>query len=238
MGVVFFPSLPSMGVMLFPSFVLGNVSGEGGTLFVPLFPFSPLLPLYLLSSSSPSFSHSLFLLFLFFPISFSFPVAYSLPFFPSLFLSLSFPFVLSLSLFPSLFLSLEAFFFEGFSCTVHLRDVRNDTTVCNQLYLYWNKERFSFLSHEFAHSDVCNFLAHSLAELSETFDKIINKHTVRHPKTDNTLFKITTRGLLIKTLKVLSIPSMMHNFSLLRLEFVIARSNDARYDVGALPVRS
>ena len=65
-GVVFFPSLPSMGVMLFPSFVLGNVSREGGTLFVPLFLFSPLLPLSLpfspslsLSFSSPS--HSPFL---------------------------------------------------------------------------------------------------------------------------------------------------------------------------------
>ena len=67
-GVVFFPSLPSMGVMLFPSFVLGTASGEGGTLFVPLFLFSPLLPLSLLSSPSLSFSHSLFLSF---PLSFS-----------------------------------------------------------------------------------------------------------------------------------------------------------------------
>ena len=33
-GVVFFPSLPFMGVVLFPSFVLGNASGEGGT-FLP-----------------------------------------------------------------------------------------------------------------------------------------------------------------------------------------------------------
>ena len=94
------------------------------------------------------------------------------------------------------------------------------------------------MSHEFAYSDACNFLAHSLAELSETSDKIINKRTVRHPKTDNTLFKITSQGLLIKTLKVLSIPSMMQNFFLLRLEFVISRSDDARYDVGALPVTS
>ena len=213
-GVVFFPSLPSMGVMLFPSFVLGDASREGGTLFVSLFPFSPLLPLSLLSSSCPSFSHSLFLLFLFFPISFSFPFAHSLPLFPSLSspspsfsISLSlFPFLsspifhlfflsfrLSLPLFPSSFLSLEVFFFfEGTACIFHLRDVRNDTIVCNQLYLYWNKERFPFLSHEFAYSDVCNFLAHSLAELSKTSDKIINKHTIRHPKTDNTLFKITT----------------------------------------------
>ena len=67
-GVVFFPSLPSMGVMLFPSFMLGNASGEGGTLFVSLFPFSPILPLSLLFFSSPShspfLSHTLFFPFL------------------------------------------------------------------------------------------------------------------------------------------------------------------------------
>ena len=103
-GVVFFPSLPSMGVVLFPSFVLENASGEGGTLFVLLFPFSPLLPLSLLSSPSPSFSHSLFLLFLFFPISFSFPFAHSLPSFPSL-SSPSPSFSVSLPLFPSPFSS-------------------------------------------------------------------------------------------------------------------------------------
>ena len=53
------------------------------------------------------------------------------------------------------------------------------------------------------HSDVCNLLVYFLVETS---DKIINKHTVRHPKTDNTLFKITTGGLLIKALKVLNVP--------------------------------
>ena len=100
------------------------------------------------------------------------------------------------------------------------------------------KRVFSFLNHELAHSYVCNFPAHSMAELFETSNKITNKPLVRHPKTDNALFKITNRGLLIKTLKVFSIPSMMQNFSLLRLEFVIARSDDARYDVGALPVGS
>ena len=90
------------------------------------------------------------------------------------------------------------------------------------------KRDYSYLNHELAHSDVCNFLAHSLAKLFETSDKIINKRTVHHPKTDNTLFKITNRGLLIKMLKVFSIPSMMQNFSLLHLEFVIARSDDVR----------
>ena len=47
-------------------------------------------------------------------------------------------------------------------------DVGNGTADCNQLYLYWNKEKFYFLNHEFAHSDVCNFLVHSLVELFET----------------------------------------------------------------------
>ena len=67
------------------------------------------------------------------------------------------------------------------------------------------KRYFIFLSLDFAHSDVCNLLVPFLVVSS---DQIINKHTVRHPKTDDTLFKITTRGLLIKTLKVLNIPSM------------------------------
>ena len=66
MGVVFFPSLPFMGVMLFPSFTLGNASGEGGAPLVPFSPFSVLFSLPLLSSPSPSFS------FLFASFSFSF----------------------------------------------------------------------------------------------------------------------------------------------------------------------
>ena len=49
------------------------------------------------------------------------------------------------------------------------------------------KRDFSFLNHELAHSDVCN----SMAELFETSNKITNKCSVRHPKTDNALFKIT-----------------------------------------------
>ena len=55
-GVVFFPSFPFMGVMLFPSPVLGNASRKSGVLLVPLSPFSPLLPSLLLLSllSSPS----------------------------------------------------------------------------------------------------------------------------------------------------------------------------------------
>ena len=151
MGVVFFPSFPFMGVMLFPNFVLGNASGDSGVLLVPLSPFSPLLSLSLLSSPSPSLSYSLFL-------SFSFP-------FPFFSFSFSFPFSFALSfcLFP---LFPFYFFFEGTTCTVYFRDVRDDTADCNQLYLHWNKENFSLLTHEFVYSDVCKFLVRSLAELS------------------------------------------------------------------------
>ena len=127
-GVVFFPSLPFMGVMLFPSFVLGNASRGSGVLLVPLSPFSPLISLSLLSSPSPSpsFSHSLFL-------SFSF----SLPLF--LFSSL----FLLLFLLPP-FLVRTFFFFKGTAYTVYFRDVRADTANCNQLYFHWNKENFYF----------------------------------------------------------------------------------------------
>ena len=61
----------------------------------------------------------------------------------------------------------------------------NCTFIGIKRYIYI----YIFLNLEFAHSDVCNLLVHFLAKTS---DKIINKHTVRHPKTDNTLFKITT----------------------------------------------
>ena len=90
MGVVFFPSLPFMGVMLFPSFALRNVSGGGDTLLVPPSLFFILLSLPLLSSPSPSFP-------LFFHISFS-----PFPFLPhKLFTSLFFFFSFSPLSFPS-----------------------------------------------------------------------------------------------------------------------------------------
>ena len=117
MGVVFFPSLPFMRVMLFPSFALGNASEEGGALLVPLSLFSILLSLPLLSSPSSSLSFSLPFLFSFLPhliLPFSFPFAQTLSipfFFLSSFppLSLSSPFSISFS-FP---LSLLRLFFLG-----------------------------------------------------------------------------------------------------------------------------
>ena len=138
--VVFFPILPFMGVVFFPSFVLGNASGEGGTFLVSLSLFSPLLSLPLLSSPSHSLSFSSFLSPFFFHLilPFSFPFALL---FLSLFFFSSFPFLLH-KLFPSLFSSSPIFhffhvslfllflfpppfsspevffFFEGTACTV------------------------------------------------------------------------------------------------------------------------
>ena len=138
MGVVFFPSLPFMGVMVFPSYVLGNVSGEGGTFFVPLSLFSVLLSLPLLSSLSPSPSLSLPFFLIFFPYLI-------LPFFVSSFLPHLF-LPLPHKLFPSLFFLLLLFstsfsfplfflkfffFFEGTACTVYFQDVIDDSTDCN-----------------------------------------------------------------------------------------------------------
>ena len=129
--------------MLFPSFVPGNASGESDVLLVLLSPFS--LSLSLLSSPPPSFSHSLFLSF-----------SVSLPLF--LFSS---PFLLLFLLLP-LLVRTPFFFFRELLVLF----VRDDTADCNQLYLHWNKENFSFLAHEFVYSDMNNFLVHSLAELS------------------------------------------------------------------------
>ena len=92
-GVVFFPSLPFMGVMLFPSFLLGNASGGGDASFalLSLFfclssssSFLPLLPSFLpLVLSFPAFSSaSLFLLSpLSLPPLFFFFSSYHTPFF-------------------------------------------------------------------------------------------------------------------------------------------------------------
>ena len=118
-GVVFFPSLPFMRVVLFPSFVLGNAYGEGGTFLVPLSLFSILLSLHFLSSPSPSLSFSLLFFLLFFPISFSLFPFLSHKLFPSLFSSFPlfhfFHFSLFLPLlFPPPFSSLEVFFFFFF----------------------------------------------------------------------------------------------------------------------------
>ena len=97
--VVFFPSLPYIGAIFFPSFMLGNVFGEGGTSFVPPFLFSPLISLPLLSSLSPSLSFSLL---------------FSSHFLPHLILPFSFPFAFLFLSFP-LYFFLSSFFFFSFS---------------------------------------------------------------------------------------------------------------------------
>ena len=50
---------------------------------------------------------------------------------------------------------------------------------------------------------------HSMSVLFAASNKITNERTNRHLKTNNTLFVITYRGLLVKTLKVFCIPSMV-----------------------------
>ena len=129
---MFFPSLPFMGVMLFPSFVLGNASGEGGAslallslfFFLLLLSFLYLLPFFLPFSPSPAFSSaSLFLLsFYLSPLFFS-------PYHTPLYLFIFFIFLFFLnslhpfSSFPLLCLLLilsfsfvPFFFFEGTAC--------------------------------------------------------------------------------------------------------------------------
>ena len=104
MGVVFFPSLPFMGVMLFPSFTQGNASEGGGTFLVPPSLFFILLSLPLLSSPSSSFP-------LFFHISFSLFPFLPHKLFPFFFFFSSFPPISFPSLsFHSLFL--PSFFFR------------------------------------------------------------------------------------------------------------------------------
>ena len=80
---------------------------------------------------------------------------------------------------------------------------------------------FFFLKHEFVYSKVCNFLKRFLAELSvfllprcltflfiRMLNKVINEHINCYLKADDTLLKITIRGLLIEMLEVLSVPRM------------------------------
>ena len=119
-GVVFFPRLPFIRVMLFPSFVLGNASAEGS---VPLALLSPFF--FSLSFLPLLFSFLPLLLFspFFLPPSSAFPSFW--PFFIyfhliflSFFFILSFPFVVFFFFFlPKLLPSL--FFFSSFPPSFH-----------------------------------------------------------------------------------------------------------------------
>ena len=163
MGVVFFPNLPFMGVMLFPSFRLGNALGEGGASLALLFlffyfsssSFLPLVSSFLFFLSSSLFSLSSFLFSLFFllllfhlllphlilPFPFLSPFKLLPPFFFFLFcLSPLSPFLL-------LLFSILPFFFEGTACIDCFQDVGDDVTGCNPIVIRsdCNKERL-FLS--------------------------------------------------------------------------------------------
>ena len=103
-----------MGVMLFPSFMLGNASTEGSAPLAPLSPFSFSLPLSLLFSSSLPFflssslfslSSSLFSSLLLLLFHFFFFLRLILPkLLPSLFFFSSFPLLSFSSSFHSVFL--------------------------------------------------------------------------------------------------------------------------------------
>ena len=54
-------------------------------------------------------------------------------------------------------------------------------------------------------------------------NKVINEHTDCYPKADDTLLKITIRGLLIESFEVLSVPRVGWNSTFFHLEFVVAR---------------
>ena len=147
-GVVFFPSLPFMGVILFPSFWLGNAFGGGGASFalLSLFfflssssSFLPLLPSFLFSLLSSSTSFSSASLFLLSPLSlpplFSF-LPITLPFLFFSFLPITLLFFLassSHSVFLLCPLSFLFFFLRGFLVLNVYQDVIEDTTYCNRM---------------------------------------------------------------------------------------------------------
>ena len=74
------------------------------------------------------------------------------------------------------------------------------------------------MKHEFLYSEVCNFIRRFLAELPafllpiclvflfiRILNRVINEHTDFYLKADDTLLKITIRGLLIESFEVLSV---------------------------------
>ena len=88
-------------------------------------------------------------------------------------------------------------------------------------YTFFGIKNFFFVKREFPYSEVCNFLGPFLTELPvfllpiclaflfiRTLNKVINEHTDCYLKADDTLLKITIRGLLIEPFKVFSIPRM------------------------------
>ena len=138
---MFFPSLPFMGVMLFPSFWLGNAFGGGGASFASysLFfslssssSFLPLLPSFLFSflSSSTTFS-SASSSFCFSSLSPSFFPLFFSPYHTPLFF---FPLPSFMSYFHSVFLLCLPFFFLRELLVLSVfQDVSEDTTDCNRM---------------------------------------------------------------------------------------------------------
>ena len=141
MGVVFFPSLPFMGVKLLPRFLLGNAFGGGGASFASHSLFSLYLippPFYL---SSPLFFFLFFLLpqlsHLLLLLSF-FLSPLSLYFFPLFFSPYHTPLFCLSPLSPFFFFF---FFLRELLVLSAFQDVIEDTASCNRMQFIRNKER-------------------------------------------------------------------------------------------------
>ena len=133
MGVMFFPSLPFMGVMLFPSFVLGDIFWGGRCISCIAFSIFCVSSFFLYSFSF----FFIFILLFFLPLTLPLSL---LPhkLFPSLFLLLLFSTsFLSFCLSPLSFASFSCFFFffERTVCTVCFQDVGDDAIDCNPIVI-------------------------------------------------------------------------------------------------------
>ena len=71
------------------------------------------------------------------------------------------------------------------------------------------KRNFFFYGYEFSYSVACNFSEPHIFELFGMSNKISSEHPTRHLRINYTLFKITNRCLLVKTLKMLRIPCVL-----------------------------
>ena len=82
--------------------------------------------------------------------------------------------------------------------------------IKNNIFFFWRMNLCILMCVTFSYVPwlSCIFFFYRDASLFDLLNEVINKHTDRHLKADDTLLKIKIRGLLIKTLKVLSVLRM------------------------------
>ena len=51
-------------------------------------------------------------------------------------------------------------------------------------------------------------------------------------------YRLRSEVLLVESFEMFSVPRVGQGFSFFRLELIVAKSDYARYDVGAFPIRS